>query len=137
MGQLREQLLTRVRSLGGMQVAPEVSACLEVRQACLGALAGRRGTLSMIRSEAAKLPCCVLAAREDTLVRWLPVCFRSVATRLPPPPLPAQATNAYGRLSALLRGEAPAGLLPPTPQAYIVDRVQELAGRGGDQAEQG
>ncbi|KAI3431517.1 hypothetical protein D9Q98_004567 [Chlorella vulgaris] len=65
-GQLREQLLTRVRSLGGMQVAPEVSACLE-------------------------------------------------------------ATNAYGRLSALLRGEAPAGLLPPTPQAYIVDRVQELA----------
>ena len=39
-----------------------------------------------------------------------------------------QAVNAYQRLSALLRGEYPPGLLPPTPQGYVVARIRELAG---------
>ena len=52
-----------------------------------------------------------------------------------PPQLPSpiqtlllQAVNAYQRLAQLLRGEYPPGLLPPTPQGYVVARIRELAG---------
>lgn len=37
-----------------------------------------------------------------------------------------QAVNAYQRLSALLRGEYPAGLLPPAPQGYLAARIRQL-----------
>ena len=33
----------------------------------------------------------------------------------------------YQRLEAVLQGQAPAGLLPPAPQSYILARVQQLA----------
>jgi hypothetical protein len=40
-----------------------------------------------------------------------------------------QALDRYQKLSALLRGEYPAGLLPPSPPGYIAERIRELAGR--------
>ena len=33
----------------------------------------------------------------------------------------------YQRLEAILQGQAPAGLLPPAPQSYVLARVQQLA----------
>lgn len=39
-----------------------------------------------------------------------------------------QALGRYQKLAALLRGEYPAGLLPPAPPGYIADRIRELAG---------
>lgn len=50
------------------------------------------------------------------------------ATCPPASLLSAQAVNAYQRLSSLLRGEYPPGLLPPTPQGYIAARIRQLAG---------
>lgn len=46
---------------------------------------------------------------------------------LPPTNQRSQAVNSYQRLSALLRGEYPPGLLPPTPQGYLAARVRQLA----------
>lgn len=37
------------------------------------------------------------------------------------------AVHGYCRLAALLRGEAPRGLLPPCPLGYVASRVRELA----------
>ena len=36
--------------------------------------------------------------------------------------------NSYQRLAALLKGEAPRGLLPPAPRGYVATRLQQLAG---------
>ncbi|KAK2077072.1 hypothetical protein QBZ16_004705 [Prototheca wickerhamii] len=38
-----------------------------------------------------------------------------------------RAIREYQGLSALLRGEAPAGILPATPRGYLVQRVRDLA----------
>ena len=38
-----------------------------------------------------------------------------------------QACVRYQRLEALLQGQAPAGVLPPAPRAYVLDRIQQLA----------
>ena len=38
-----------------------------------------------------------------------------------------EALTRYQGLAALLRGEFPAGLLPPAPQGYIACRIRELA----------
>lgn len=40
-----------------------------------------------------------------------------------------QALNKYRHLISLLRGEFPAGILPPTPDGYVVSRIQDLAGK--------
>ncbi|PRW20681.1 Transmembrane 209 [Chlorella sorokiniana] len=66
----------------------------------------------------------VAQMREQLLAR-----MRSLGSLQPPAEATAclEAVNAYQRLSALLRGEYPAGLLPPTPQGYVVARIRELA----------
>ncbi|EFN51830.1 hypothetical protein CHLNCDRAFT_54824 [Chlorella variabilis] len=66
----------------------------------------------------------VAQMREQLLAR-----MRSLGSLQPPVEANAclEAVNAYQRLSALLRGEYPPGLLPPTPQGYIVARICELA----------
>ena len=39
-----------------------------------------------------------------------------------------QAVNKYQKITALLRGDFPPGLLPPAPQGYIASRIHSLAG---------
>lgn len=39
----------------------------------------------------------------------------------------AQAVNRYHAMAAVLRGERPRSLLPPTPRGYIACRLRELA----------
>lgn len=80
------------------------------------------------------------ATDDDALVAQLAA---AVAARVNPPttfhlgppaaPPPAavecmRAIREYQGLSALLRGEAPAGILPATPRGYLVQRVRDLAG---------
>lgn len=38
-----------------------------------------------------------------------------------------QAVNRYQQLAALLRGEQPRSLLPPTPRGYVAARLRQLA----------
>lgn len=42
-----------------------------------------------------------------------------------------EACHSYLFLSALVKGEAPPNLLPPTPPSYIMSRIRELAGVEG------
>ena len=53
----------------------------------------------------------------------------AAADRAPPPTLAAllEAVVRYARLGALLRGDAPRGLLPPCPRGYVAARVAALA----------
>ena len=59
--------------------------------------------------------------------------MRSLGSLAPPAEATAclDAVNAYQRLSALLRGEYPPGLLPPAPQGYVAARIRQLAGTLG------
>ncbi|EIE25704.1 hypothetical protein COCSUDRAFT_64788 [Coccomyxa subellipsoidea C-169] len=47
----------------------------------------------------------------------------------PPPEIVAclKAVNQYQQLAALLRGEQPRALLPPTPRGYVAARLRQLA----------
>ena len=154
--QMRDQLLARMRSLGALQPPAEATQCLEVGEE--GEAGGGGGAAAVgppaVDSLAARPPhlCATAGCQRPPLTvaaatppsaafvhsSALP-CASSVipvkvpCTRLQTQPRTPfvsvpQAVNAYQRLSQLLRGEYPPGLLPPTPQGYIAKRVRGLAG---------
>lgn len=124
--QMREQLLARMRSLGSLQPPVEANACLEVNLGQLAYPALRVNALQSLPRHGSSCTAeshCVLSSQRELVHPCLCVVKASAGLRCL-----LQAVNAYQRLSALLRGEYPPGLLPPTPQGYIVARICELAG---------
>ncbi|KAL6779388.1 hypothetical protein ACKKBG_A12125 [Auxenochlorella protothecoides x Auxenochlorella symbiontica] len=72
----------------------------------------------------------VLQLRDQIVARLRPSGTFSLTPDVAPPPEALaclQAIATYQQLSAVLKGEAPPGILPATPRGYVASRIRRLA----------